>query len=123
MKLFKGNKKGIVAIYIAWFIAMVTILLIASVLAPMGVKMNTELYKAGEMIMLSANQSIQNISDTEVKSQINSVMDSAFKAQQNNIEVNAQLFQYGWVLVIFCSTLVIFLFTRRISEFSGGGFV
>ena len=117
------NKKAQVSIYMAFMITAIIIVLIAAFMAPMGVLINTEFYAAGEELMLEANESINNIDDATVRQQIQDVITEGLSAQQNNIEVNSDIFQYSWILVIGLTALVVFLYTRRIVAFSGGGFV
>lgn len=109
--------------YIAFLIAAISIILIAAVLAPMGVLFNTEMYTAGEDILLRANESIQNINNATVRAEIQGVVGTALNSQQNNINVNANLFQYSWILIVALTAVVIFLYTRMMVEYTGGGFV
>lgn len=115
------NKKGSIAIYMAFIITAVIIVVITAVFAPMGVLFNTKMYAAGEDIMLRANQSIEEINDATVKAAVRSNINNAFAAQENNIAINANLFQYSWVFIIGLSALVVFLYTRRLAEIQGGG--
>lgn len=117
------NRKAQIGIYISFMILVIIIILITAVFAPMGVLFNAKMYEAGEGILIDANASIQNINDSVVRGQITNATNAALAASQNNIEVNASLFQYGWVLVILLTALVLFLFTRRLVEFGGGGLV
>jgi len=121
-RLFSDGR-GVVAYYLTFFIMAVIIITIAAVLAPMGVLFNTKMYAAGEGILLMANDSIADINDATVREAIYNVTNAAFSASKMNIEVNADIFQYSWVLIICLVGLVIFLFTRRTVEFAGGGFV
>lgn len=116
------NKKGQVMIYIVWFIAAITILIIAAVIAPLGVSMNSEFYAIGEQLMLDGNETIGGIQDATVKAEIQGVITEALSAQQNNINVNADIFQYSWIFVLIIGALVLFIFSRRLIE-TGGGFV
>lgn len=115
----KKNKKGQVAIYFVIFVLMILTILIASVIAPFGVLFNTEMYEAGEDILLRANSSIADIDDANVRDSIYSQLDQSFTAQENNIGVNNDIFQYSWILVIGLAAVVGFLFTRRVIEFGG----
>lgn len=117
------KKKSSVVIYFVFLITVLVIIVITAVFAPMGVLINSELYQAGEDIMLEANESINNIDDASVRASVLATVDAGFDAQQNNIEVNANLFQYGWIFVIILSGIVVFLFTRRIVEIQQGGIV
>lgn len=119
----KKNKKGQVALYIIFIISALFIVLIAAFFAPMGVRFNSEMYVAGEGLMLEANETIQRIQNDTVKNELQGIMDGALAATQNNISVNAHLFQYGWIFVIGLVGLIIFLYTRSLVEFRTGGIV
>lgn len=114
------NKKGQVTIYLVFIVITIIIILITAFLAPMGVLFNTEMYKAGEMIMLQANESISEIQNATVRAQIQDVVQGGLNNVENNIEVNNSLFQYSWILVVVLVMLVLFLFTRRLVEVGGG---
>lgn len=122
MKAWK--KRGQVAIYITFMMTAIIILLITAFFAPLGVQLNTEFYAAGEEILLSANESIAGIQNADVRDRVYSQLDEAFAAQENNINVNADIFQYAWIPMLGLTALVVFLFTRRLTEYSqGGGFI
>lgn len=113
----KKNNRGSVSIYITFIIVAVIIIVIAGVLAPMGVLFNVELFKAGEGILNRSNASISGISDANVKAEWGQMVDSAVAAADTNVEVNTALFKYAWLLVVVLTGLVLFLFTRRLVEF------
>lgn len=115
--------KGQVTIYLVYFAVAIIIVVLASVLAPMGVLFNTEMYAMGEDILAQANDSIANIDNTNVRTSIYNMTDQAFDAAETNVRVNSDIFQYGWVAVIILTGLVLFLFTRRLVEYGGGGFI
>lgn len=117
------NKKGQVTIYIAFLALAIIIIVIAGVLAPMGVLFNTEMFKAGESIMSRANSSISEIQDDDVREALLESIDSGFDAAENNIEVNNSIFKYSWVLLLFVAAISLFLFSRRMIEVGGGGFI
>ncbi len=124
-RLFK-HKKATVSIYIAFMFTAIIIVLIGSVFAPMGVVFNTQMYTAGEDILIMANESIQNINDPVVRAAIQDNLNEALAAGQVNIQVNTDMFQYSWVFVVLLAAIVAFLATRQVVEvgrFSGGGFV
>lgn len=124
MKLFK-KRKGVVSLYIVYLAVAFIIILITAFAAPLGVRFNTEMYAASEDIFLRTNESISKINDETVKAQIYDVIDASLAASQNNIDVNAGLFQYGWILILGLTAIILFLFTRRTIEFTqqGGGFI
>lgn len=117
------GKKGQVGIYVTLIFISVIIVILAAVFAPLGVLLNTELYAAGEDILLRANESVAAIGDSEVRGAVYDQIDEAFSAQQNNIDINADFFQYSWVLIVGLTALVVFIFTRRLVEVGGGGFI
>lgn len=120
----KSNKRGQVFLYVVWFFTAIIVLIVAAVAAPMGVQFNSALYAAGEQILLDANNSIQSINDTAVRTRVNAMLTDALAAQENNIEVNAGIFQYSWIFVLILTMVVVFLFTRQTVEFGqGGGFI
>lgn len=116
------NRKAQIGYYLAFVILAIIIITITAILAPMGSLFNTEMYIAGEGILANANQSINNIQDAEIREAIRGSTESAMAATQNNIEVNNNLFQYGWVLVVIIAALMLFLTTRRSVEY-GSGFI
>lgn len=117
------SRRGQIAIYIYFIVLAIFILLIGAVFAPMGVLFNVKMYEAGEQIMLQANDSISNIQDDAVRTQVQAVIDTGLSDVQTNIEVNSDIFQYSWVLMLGVTGMVVFLLTRRIVEFNQGGFV
>lgn len=117
------SRRGQIAIYIYFIVLAIFILLIGAVFAPMGVLFNVKMYEAGEQIMLQANDSISNIQDDAVRTQVQAVIDTGLSDVQTNIEVNSDIFQYSWVLMLGVTGMVAFLLTRRIVEFNQGGLV
>jgi len=115
----KINKRGSVSLYLTFLITAIIIITITAALAPMGVRFNTEIYAAAEGIMLDSNSTISQISDSDVKAEIQSAIEHGLSASQDNIEVNAGIFQYSWVFMLILSFLVVFLYTRRLTEVQG----
>jgi len=117
------NKKAFVTFYFVFIILAIVIIVIAAVVAPMAIQMNTELYLAGEKILLDSNESIQGINDTEVRAAIQASIGEALESTELNINVNADLFQYSWVLILVLGVIVIFIITRQTVEVGKGGFI
>lgn len=117
------NKRGNVAIYVTWFLIAVILVTVASVLAPMGVMFNTEMYEAGEDILQMTEDDINDIDDVAVRTQIQDGIDSAQAEAVTNINNLNDIFQYGWVIVLVLSAIVVFIFSRRLVEYGAGGFV
>lgn len=114
------NKKASLSIYFALMVGAIIVILIAAVFAPMGVLFNEKMYSAGEDIILMANESVADINAVDVRSGVYSLINEGLAAQQNNIDINANIFKYGWILVISLTALVVFLFTRRLTEVNRG---
>lgn len=119
----KHNKKGQAVLFVYFFISAIIIVIIAAVFAPMGVLFNTKMYQAGEDILLRSQDEIKGIHDLTVQAQINDTISVALDAGTNNIDVNAAIFQYGWVFVLILTGLIVFLQTRRLVELGAGGFI
>jgi hypothetical protein len=118
-----NDKKGSVSIYIMFMIVAIVIVTIAAVLAPLGVLFNSEMYAAGEYILSQSNESIDAISNEAVKASVQSNIAESLDSAENNININADIFQYGWVAIVFLSFLVVFMFTRQLVEVGAGGFI
>ena len=119
----RTGRKAQVSLMIVFFIVAMLIVVIAAVLAPLGVDINTKFYEAGEEILLDANASIAAINDSGVRAEIYETVGDAMDNTQTNIEVNAAVFKYGWVFVLVMACLVVFLYTRRLVEYGGSGLI
>lgn len=117
------KKKAQVTMYIYFMFMAIIIIVIAAVFAPMGVLFNTKMYEAGEGILLDANDSIADINDATVRARVYAVVNSAYDAGENNIEVNANIFQYSWIIILVLTGIVVYLQTRRLVEVGAGGFI
>lgn len=123
MKFLKG-KKGFVWLYVSFMIFAVVIVLIAGVLAPMGVLMNTKFMEAGLDILERTQDDINDINDANIRNSINQSIQDALDAGTENIEVQADIFQYSWIFVVVLGAIIVFLAARRLVEYGyGGGFV
>jgi len=102
--------------YFSFMVVSLLVVLVAAVLAPIGVRFNTEAYLAGQDILENTQPSIDLISDADVLASVNSTVNAAKSAATNNIEVNSNIFQYSWIFIILLAGLVVFLYTRRLTE-------
>jgi amino acid transporter len=116
------GKKSQVSIYLYWFFAAIILVVIASLIAPMGVNISSQFYLQGEKLMEDSLPVINSIHNAEVRTTLNATVHDALSNTADNIEFNANLFQWGWVAVLGLSALMAFLYTRRLVEY-GGGFV
>jgi uncharacterized protein (UPF0333 family) len=114
------NKKGNVSLFIMFMFIALIVITISAFFAPMGIKFNTAMYAAGEKIMEDSLDDINDIQNETVRNRVKSVIQGGLDAGENNIEVNNTLFQYGWVLVIGLTALILFLYSRQLVEVGGG---
>ena len=115
------RKKGQLGIFIGFMFALIFTIVIASIFAAVGTRFNTELYLASEDILNQTVPSIEEIQDDTIRAQINRTVLDARDASANNIEVNAAIFQYGWIAVVLLTVISLVLLTRRVVNVGGGG--
>ena len=121
----KKNKKSQVTLYIFFFVFAIVIITITAVLAPMAVRFNTEMYKAGEFLILQSNQSISEINNATIRNTLQTSFGDALGATTTNIETNNALFKYGWIILLVITAIFLMLAARSIIETgrSQGGFI
>ena len=117
------GKKGQAVLYIYFIIAMIVIITIVGVAAPLGVLFNVKMYTAGESILNKSLVEINQIQDSAVRASINATVNSALAAGQNNIEVNSGIFQYSWIFVIIIAGVIFFINARRVIEVGNSGII
>jgi hypothetical protein len=117
------HKRGQLALMLSFIFITVFVILIAAVFMPMGVLFNTKMYAAGEGIILQANDTISQIHDPAVKAALYDSFSTSLAAQQNNIDVNNSIFQYGWIFIVVLGALSAFLYARRVVEYGYGGLI
>lgn len=115
------KKKGNVTLYITFIIVSLVIILITAILAPLGADISSKLFLAGEQLLLDSNETISQISNTEVKDTLTTSFDNAIQAGSMNIQVTTDLYQYAWVFILILSGIIIFLISRQLVEVSKGG--
>lgn len=119
----RKNKKGNLTLYIITAMLGLVIIVVAGLLSPLGTLVNAEIYRAGEDLMLKANESISQIQNETVKTRIEAVMKTGLDATEDNIEINSNVYEYGWVFFLIIFFVVVFLSARQIKESGGRGFV
>lgn len=117
-----ASKKGTVTIYIMFILVAILLLFIVTFLAPLGANINTAFWSAGNTILATTNESISSINDANVKAAIQDSLDTAQESEAQNVIILANLFKYGWIIVLAGTLFVVFILTRRMVEY-GGGFV
>lgn len=123
----KMNKKGQVMLYIYFIIIAVTITTLAAVLIPATTRINTEMFISGEnLVRQSQTRILGGISDSDIKSELNASFEGALAAAADNIETSNFIYQYSWLIIVFITGMIVFIYSRQIVETNkqyGGGFV
>ena len=117
------KKKASITLFITFLIFAAIIIIIGAIAAPLGTRFATEMYVAGDKIILSANKSLSGIQNETIRNQISANLAAAQGQQLNNIEVATDLYQYSWLFVLILTALIIFIYTRSMVEVNSGGFV
>jgi|GEM_PF-5396056 len=119
------NKKGVFSIVFIFVVLSLILIFTFAIIVPIGTLFTTESYKAGEQIMLKANDSISKINNTEIKEHISEVLTGATDNTQENIEVLSGMYKYSWIIILAIITLVLFLLTRSLVEYQSkyGGII
>lgn len=119
MKMLK-SKKGSFALLVTFFLTAFILIVFSAVMAPVGSRFNTEMYRAGEDILEKTNDSIQLINNPAVKESLTNSTNAALATTEMNIEVNNSMFKYGWLIVVGLTCLIIFLIARSTVEYNVG---
>lgn len=115
------NNKGQLTFFLVFFVAAIIIILVASIISPIGVLINTEFYGAGEDILNSSLNSLANIDDPAIRASLNNTITDAQASTVENIEINSAIFKYSWVLVLIALIIIILVQTRLSVEFGSRG--
>lgn len=113
-------RKGQVTVFISFFIIAFVILVLAALVAPFGIDSSVQFYLAGESIINNTQVRVEQIQDADVKAHVKDVIQGAKDNTQTNIDVYGSLYQYGWVVALVLTALVVFLATRRNVDYGGG---
>jgi len=116
----KNSRKGQVTTYVVFSVFAILILLVMAVMFPLGVRINTEVYAAGETIMLSSNDSLSKISNVTIRDSIKDSINGALENTENNIAVNAGFFKYSGLLMIGIIAFVMFMLVRQRKQVQQG---
>jgi len=117
------NKKGNMVLVFVFLALSVLIITITAVIAPMGATFATKMYIAGEDILNRSDSDIAAIQDDDVRTAVTDVFTEAKGAQQTNIEVSTDMYQYSWVILLVLVAVVLFLLGRQLVEYGQSGFI
>jgi uncharacterized protein (UPF0333 family) len=99
MDFFKNNR-GQVGVFFLWVVIVIIFTVIAAIIAPIGVVFNTEMVAAAENIYTQANESLQQINDPTIKAEIQDMVNTGLDAGVYNTQVNNNLWQYMWLILL-----------------------
>lgn len=113
LKLGKSKKrKGVVAYFFVFvFLALIVSFLFAFAI-PLLIDINTQFYAGGEIALDDAEIWLDEISDADVKAQIEDAIDSSKASIPDQISILAFFYQYGWIIIILVILFVVFMQTR-----------
>lgn len=114
------KKKGQATFFVSWIILAIVITIIAALIIPFGTLFTVEAYKGGEMVWNLTEPRISAIQDTQVRNSITTAVQEAKDATQTSIDMETDIYQYSWVIMLIVLALVAFLYTRRSVEVGGG---
>lgn len=110
------NKKGTLTIYIYFFLISVMLIFTASVIIPFGINFNTAMFSAGETILTSAEETAEEIDDTEVRESITTAITDAKESTTENVSVLSNMYQYSWAWIIILLGIILFIMARQTVE-------
>ena len=117
------NKKAQLTTYIFFIIIIFIVIIITAVIAPFGALFSSEMYHAGEDILLQANQSISSISNATVKAEIQATLSTGMDNTQDNISISTNLYKYAWIIILFIFAFIMFIKTRQDVQGQYGGYI
>ena len=114
----KYLKPAVAGIFIAFIFISITLIFLFAVGIPFMLAWNVEMYAAGERIMndQSVQSAIDSISDAAIKAEIEGVFTTAKASTSDNVSVLGFFYQYGWIIIIIITTLMLFMKTRVLVE-------
>lgn len=114
----KLNKKAVVMQYLGFLIIMGIIIVITALIAPAGALLSTEMYGAGETIMLQAQDGVSRIQDETVKNAVNESMASALDSTETNILISTATYKYAWIIFAVIAVVSLIVITRSLVEYN-----
>lgn len=110
------DRSGSMSFFVAFiFLAAITLFLFSFAI-PMLINMNVEFYAAGEEILDSTSNIIDQISDASVKAQLDAAVQASKDTTTENVDTLTFFYQYGWILIIIIIVMVMFVKARQSVE-------
>ena len=107
------DQRGQTAFVIPFLIIAVLTLILYAFVSPTLIYFNTTILSTADTIIEDSNQLAQDITNPEIRAGVQGSLATAQGSVQTNIDINAQFFTYGWIILIAVITLYYFLFMRK----------
>lgn len=117
------HKKANVSLYISFIFISVVLVLLAAIVSPLGAKISTIFFTAGQNMLDSNGAFLEQINDDTIRDELNQTFISASASAQNNIDVLSAIYKYAWIIITLIVGLVLFLFSRMQVERTQQGYV
>jgi len=110
------NQTGNLSFVVTFFIIAVGLTFLFIVIVPALQTYNTEMFRASEPIRtLAANQAAL-IEDPTTKAEFEEISTNQANVASTAQDILGTLFQWSWVIILFVSAIIIFLFSRSLVE-------
>jgi hypothetical protein len=114
-------KKGNVSIYLIMVIFVTIILVLTSVISPFGALITAKFFEAGEGMLIDVNETTANINNTQIKESITNQVNSAIDQTDDNMTIYTAFYKWGWLVAVAVVLIGMFLISRALVEYGGGG--
>jgi predicted PurR-regulated permease PerM len=112
----KKQKKGVVPFFMVFVFLSVVLVFLFAFATPLLIDIQTGMYNAAEIALDDADNWASQINDADVKTQIETTLDTSRDSIPDQIEIMGFFFQYSWVIIILVVLFVIFMMTRTTVE-------
>ena len=102
-------KKGQVFNFIIFLIVATVIIFAGAVLVPLGTDITTNTYEIADMLLDQANSTLNTIIDTDLKDPMLTQNQLALGATDFNKLIITAVFQWGWLIILILTTVVLYL--------------
>lgn len=116
----KEKRKGVVGFFLLFVFLSVIIIFFFAFAIPVLIDLETAFYTAGEKALVDADDWVNEINNTQVKTQIQNTLTASQNSIPDQIDILGFFFQYSWIIFIIVILFVIYMRTRVVVESSGG---
>lgn len=111
-KKFFLNQKGVISFALMYILIIVVFLMLFLFIVPFSIDFNTRLMAGADTMIEHANQDVNNITDANVRSSLQTSIDNASDTITESTDNLSTYFQYAWILVPIIVTMIFFIYTR-----------